>query len=241
MNTTIRSYFAPCVAVAALFAIVLCTSSVQAGLVSFDDIIQSNQTNPAGPPVEPYGAPDTSTPNKLIFAHPDSFAATAVGANGVGVIDGFLTFSVTADPDTWATGISLMESGSWSLIPTTNSVGVRGSGSIRITEVDGLPVAGPVFPILFSEDFNQGNTPPDSQNWVGGFAQGFGSVNGKVTAFDVSMNNRLFALSESGFSFIDKKNIMFMVRTEMIPEPSTALLGFIAFGGLGLITVRRRG
>ena len=239
MKTTIRSYFAHCTAVAALFALVLCTSSVQAGLVSFDDIVQSTQT--PGDPDNLYGAPDTSTPNKLIFSHPNSFAATAVGKAGVDVTDGFLTFTVNADPETWATGISLMESGSWSLIPTTNSVGVRGSGSIRITEVDGLPAAGPIFPILFSEDFDQSNTPPDSQNWASGFSQGFGSVNGKVTAFNVSMNNRLFAFSESGFSFIDKKNVTFMVRTEMISEPSTALLGFLAFSGLGLVAARRRG
>jgi hypothetical protein len=240
MTTTIRSYFTLCLAVAALFAMTLYSSSAQAGTVSFDDIVQTTQT--PGDPDDLYGTPDTSIPNKLSFPHPNAFAATAVGSGGVDVTDGFLTFTVNADPGTWATGISLVESGSWSLIPEeSNSAGVRGNGSIRVTEVDGLPAAGPIFPILFSEDFDQSNTPPDSQNWVGGFAQGFGSVNGRVTAFEVSMDNRLFAISEGGFSFIDKKNITFMVRTEMVPEPSTALLGVMAFSGLGLIAARRRG
>jgi len=236
-----RRFFTQCLAVAALFSLAFCTSSAQAGLVSFSDIVQSTQT-PNDPP-NLYGAADTSAPNKLIFSHPNSFAATATGVGGVDVTDGFLTFSVTADPGTWATGISLVEGGSWSLIPTLpgNQAGVRGSGSIRITGVNGAPVAGPIFPISFADTFDQADTPPDSANWVGGFAQGFGSVNGKVTAFDVSMNNRLFALSEAGFSFIDKKNITFNVRTEMVPEPSTALLGLMAFSGLGLIAVRRRG
>ncbi len=242
MTTTIRSFLTHSLAAAALFSLIICTSSAQAGIVTFDNITQSTQT--PGDPDNLYGDPDTSVPNKLLFPHPTSFAATATGVGGVDVTDGFLTFSVTVDDPnlTWATGISLVESGSWSLIPSLpgNMVGVRGNGSIIITEVDGAPVAGPVMPILYEDTFDQNDTPPDSANWVGGFAMGFGNVAGKVTAFDVKLDNRLFALSEAGFSFIDKKSIAFMVRTEMVPEPSTALLGLMAFGGLGLIASRRR-
>lgn len=238
MTTSIKCFLTHGVSVVALFCLVLCPSSAQAGLVNFSDIIQSTQT--PGDPPDLFGVPDTSVPNKLLFSHPNSFAATATGVGGVDVTDSFLTFSVTAEPGTWATGISLAEGGSWSLIPSVsgNVVGVRGNGTIRITEVNGISVGGPSYPILFSETFDLNDTPPDSANWASGFAQGFGDVNGKVTAFDVSLDNRLFALSEAGFSFIDKKNIAFMVRTKMVPEPATVLLGLIAFGGLGL--VRRR-
>ena len=220
-----------------LLATILYAVPANAGVVSFSDIVQSTQT-PDDPP-NLYGVPNTSTPNKLAFNHPNSFAATATGVDGVDVTDGFVTFSVEAEPDTWATGISIMESGSWSLIPSLpgNSVGVRGSGSIRVTEVDGAPVAGPVYPILYGEDFDQSDTPPDSDNWAGGFAQGFEGVAGRVTAFDVALNNRLFALSESGFSFIDKKNIMITVRTEMIPEPTTLALAL--FGATVMLVSRR--
>ncbi len=242
MTTTIRTYLFRCAAAAALFSLVLCTSSVQAGLVTFDDIHQSTQT--PGDPPNLYGAANTAVPNKLIFAQPNSFAATAIGSGGVDVTDGFLSFSVAADPLTWATGLSITEGGSWSLIPPIagNIVGVRGSGFVTITEVDGLPVAGPVLPIQFEDTFDSSDTPPDSQNWSLNFAMGFAPPGGgKVTGFDVALNNRLFALSEQGFSFIDKKRIEIMVRTEMVPEPSTALLGFIAMSGLGLIAGRRRG
>jgi len=239
MTTTIRSFFTHSLAVAALVSVVFYTPSAQAGLVSFDDIVQSTQT--PGDPDDLYGVPDTSVPNMLLFPHPASFAATATGAGGVDVTDGFLSFTVNAAPGSWATGIALLESGSWSLIPTLagNSVGVRGSGSIIITEIDGNAVAGPVMPISYSDTFDQGDTPPDSDNWVGGFTQGFANVTGKVTAFKVKLDNRLYALSEAGFSFIDKKSIAFAVRTEMVPEPATALLGLMAFAGLGLIAGRR--
>jgi len=243
MTTTIRTYFLRCVALAALASLVLCVSSTHAGIVVFNDIVQSTQT--PDDPDDLYGVPDTSVPNKLNF-RPQSFAATAIGAGGVDVTDGFLTFSVRVDDPnlTWATGITLMEGGSWSLIPsppTQNVAGVRGNGSIRITEVDGDPVAEPVFPIVFEENFDASDTPPDSANWTSGFSQGFGDVNGRVTAFDVLFNNRLFALSEAGFAFIDKKDISFMVQTEMIPEPTTAVLAFMAFAGLGLVVRRNNG
>ena len=217
----------------------VCTDSVDAGIVSFSDIVQTTQT--PGDPANLFGVADTSTPNKLAFNHPNSFAATATGVGGVDVTDGFLTFSVEADPGTWATGISLMESGSWSLIPSLpgNSVGVRGGGTIRVTEVDDAPVVGPPinFPISFAVDRDMSDTPPDSGLWDGGFAQGFGTVPGKVTAFTVEINNRLFALSEAGFSFIDKKNIMFNVQTDMIPEPAS--LALIALGMVGMLANRR--
>lgn len=244
MTTTIRSSLVQCIAVGALFSIVISlvinASSVQAGQVAFEDIIQSTQT--PGDPDNLYGEPDTSVPNKLLFPNPSSFAATATGADGVDVTDGFLTFTVKAEAGTWATGLSLAESGSWSLIPSLpgNIAGVRGGGGVTITEVDGAPVAGPVLPILYEETFDMDDTPPDSNIWSGGFVLEFGEVGGKVTAFDVTLNNRVFALSEAGFSFIDKKNISFVVQTEMIPEPSTALLGLMAFSSLGLVVARTR-
>ena len=224
MTTTTKSFLMHSV----LAFAVLCVSAsvVDAGNVSFEDIMQSTQT--PDDPDNLYGEPDTSTSDKLSF-RPVSFAATATGAGGVDVTDGFLSFTVKSAPGTWSTGFNLMESGSWSLIPDSagNSAGVRGNGAIRITEVNGQPVAGPSFPILYLDDFDQSDTPPDSDNWDLTFSQGFGSVDGRVTEFKVELNNRLFALSQAGFSFVDKKNIMITVDTE-IPEPTTLLMASLA-------------
>jgi hypothetical protein len=233
-----------CIAAAVLFGGVLCASSVEAGLVSFSDIIQTPQT--PGDVADLYGDPDTSVPNTLNFPHPNSFAATAFGAGGVDATDGLLTFSVTADPGTWATGISLTETGSWSLIPlpTLNAVGVRGLGWVDITEVDGNPVVPPTrMPFSFSEDYGAADTPPDTALWTSGFVMDFAAVIGNVTGFDVTMDNRLFALSEGGFSFIDKKQITFTVPTVMgnvIPEPSSILLAMMGLMGFVTCGSRRR-
>ena len=58
-----------------------------------------------------------------------------------------------------------------------------------------------------------------------------------VTGLNFIMNNQLFAISEEGtFAFIDKKRIEIDVETEMIPEPTTALLALL--GVLGTCMVR---
>ena len=244
---TIRRCSLRCMAAAVLFSGVLCASSAEAGLVSFSNIMKTDQI--PGDIADLYGDPDTSDPNTLKFPHPNAFSAFASGVGGVDAVDGFLSFSVTADPGTWATGISLTEIGSWSLIPgdpppTPNSAGVRGNGWVDITEVDGNPVMPPTtMPFSFSEDFGAADVPPDSALWTSGFVMDFAGIIGNVTGFDVHMDNQLFALSERGFSFIDKKNVSFTVPTVMgnpVPEPSSILLAMTGLMGLVTLGSRRR-
>lgn len=230
MKSTTRVFLF--LSVIALGALSVCTVDSQAGLVKFTNINQSTQT--PGDPPNLYGPPDTSGPNMLLFGNPASFAANAIGAGGADVTDGFLTFQVMADPGTWATGIDWTESGFWSLLSPpgvatiATAVGNRLGGFITIDQSDVPP---PALPIAISGpplNYNAvANTPPDFQPWTNGFTFDL-TPYGKVTKFSVAINNQLFAFSEaSTIATIDKKRVKITVRTGMVPEPGTALIGVV--------------
>jgi PEP-CTERM motif len=245
MKTTARVAFF--LSLLALVGTSIGISDSNAGSVTFSQITQSTQT--PGDPPNMYGPADTSTPNELLFPAPFSFAATAVGAGGADVTDGLVSFLVTADPNTWATGLKWDEDGTWSLVESvpgfaTVATNVRNrlQGFVTILASDlplpanPIPVAGPA---LNFDAIN--NVPPDSDVWSNGFNFDL-TPYGKVTKFRVSMNNRLLAFSEGGpngtsIAFIDKKLIDIHVRTGMVPEPTT--LALLGLGMVGFLAGRR--
>ena len=236
---------------ALIIVLILCPGA-HAGLVSFFDISQSGQ-GPGDPP-NPYGPPSVSG-NTLSFLSPAGFSATSV--NGIFDIedsftDGLLTFSVEADPDTWITGVSISERGARNLFELILEAGSESTrvqvialAEILVTELDhgNTPLTAPAadaIPIGFNLTWDlEGD--PGVAIWNGFDAQDIEDIliNDRgvefelgVTAFDFLMNNQLFAISEEGtFAFIDKKRIDIDVETDMVPEPTTALLAL--FGLLG--------
>ncbi len=238
----------------ALTILLMLCPSANAGLVSFTNIFQSGQ-GPGDPPA-PYGPPSISD-NSLSFASPAAFSATSV--NGVfdvenSFTDGLLTFSVEADDDTWITGMSISERGARNLFElvlssgtATTRVQVISLAEITVTELDHgntplTALAMVPIPIGFNITWDLINNPGVAI-WTGLDAQDIETIlinRGVVfdlgaTAFDFIMNNQLFAISEvDTFAFIDKKRIDIDVETEMIPEPTTALLAIFVLLGTSL-------
>lgn len=235
MQTTTRKSLT-CLACA--FAISFCMglSKADAGLVTFSDITQSTQT--PGDPPNLYGVADTSFPNFLSFPSPSMFAATATGVGGVDVTDSLLSFKVeTSDPLTFATAFNLTEDLSLSLFPALpgNLVNVFAGGFIKITEINDVAVAGPTIPFSLDETFDSSDlTNGNSATPSVGISVPLGAG---VTAFEVSFDNRLIAVSEAGVSFIDKKRVDIEIETEMIPEPASLALAFL--GLVGVLGARR--
>ena len=255
-TTKVLTPFVGCVALCLLAF----TSSFDchAGIVTYSSISQSGQG--PGDPSDPYGSP-TISGNLLSFLAPGAFSATS--ANGVFDIadsftDGFISFSVEAEDNTWITGFSLREQGSRNLFELVagsgtiaTTVRVIALGSISVTELDhgSTPLtaaAATPFGIGFDVTWDLINDPTpalwDAFDEVDieqiltnrGVVFDYGA-----TAFDFFMNNQLLAISEDGtFAFIDKKRIDFDTDTEMIPEPATLVL---AIGGiLGIACSRKR-
>jgi len=237
--------------VALILLLFLCPMA-NAGLVSFSNISQSGQG--PGDPLFPYG-PHTILGNTLVFDSPAGFAATS--ANGIFDIedsftDGLLSFSVDADPDTWITGLKITERGArtlFELIVGSGSANTRvqviALADITITELDHgntplTPAAAAPISIGFDLTWDLINDP-GAVLWTGMDARDIEQIlinrgvefEQGATALNFIMNNQLFAISEEGtFAFIDKKRIEIEVRTEMIPEPTTAVLAM--FGLLGV-------
>ena len=230
-------------------ALCLCfLSTTDANLVTFSNISQSGQG--PGDSNRPYGQP-TINGNSLKFTGPNAFSATS-GFGDANMVDsftdGFLSFSVTADDDTWITGFSMKESGLKNLLDLggvgTNStlVKVIAAGQIRVTELDhgntNLTAAAAMpIDIGFDETFDL-IAHPGASFWNGSDVENLDGFTHRVTAFDFLLDNQLIAFSESGtLAFIDKKRIEFDVTTQMVPEATSFLLFASA---IGMTCIRRK-
>ena len=211
-----------------LLATLIFADSANAGAVSFSDISQSTQT--PGDPADLYGVPDTSFPSVLSFPSPVMFSASASGPGGSDITDSLLTFKVTADPGTFATSFNLTELVTVGIEPELagNFANVFAGGGIKITGINNVPVNGAIIPFSLDETyFSSGAHVIETSVPLGP----------NVTSFNVSMNNRLIAISELGVSFIDKKFVDIEIETTMIPEPTT--LALAAFGLVSILLKRR--
>jgi hypothetical protein len=264
MTTTIRSYFTLCLAVAALFAMVLSTSSAQAGTidhgdfvgltVTFNGVTESSTTD--GVPL--YGTPVTIGDTLSFFqpgVQPDpslGFGASATGGPS-DLTDGFLSFNLMAKPGNGITNLDISEAGDYSLDSVGGALAKVTANliiaEVTITHVDGSPIA----PVVVANDLRTVSfeIPADPQVGIFNLLSPFdiaqmlddASVpfNLGATKITVKLNNTLSAIALPGATAnIVKKSFDIDVTTQ-VPEPSTALLGFMAFSGLGLIAARRHG
>jgi hypothetical protein len=202
--------------------------------VMFLDVEESSGTDP----VPLYGPPTTFTTG-LDF-NPKNFIATS-NNGGVDFTDGQLNYTVMSEAP--ITLISLFERGDYSLSGTGTAATQVQAGAIllaTVKEINGVPVA-PInlLPVNASVGFNLPANPGTTQPWSLGLALNVGAQVAGATKIDVVINDALTAISQPlTNAFIAKKD--FIIRTEVVPEPTTAIL-LLAGVGLGLAVFRRHG
>ena len=256
MTTTIRTYFLRCAALAALACLAFSSSNVLANPINYGDlddippgdVMYTQVTESSGTdPVPLYGAP-TVTVNAMDF-NPAGFTANAAGG-GADITDGQMNFGLMSVPGRAMASINLSESGDFTLFGAGTAATSTGAGlfmQATITEVDGNAISPIVVSASTSKSWDLVANPGLSQGWDlsasidleqalvdAGLNYSLG-----VTKADVFLNNTLLAISEPGtVAFIAKKD--FVVDVPTVPEPTTAVMAFMALAGLSLV-VRRNG
>ena len=191
------------------------------------------------------------------------FNLQAVGAfdtgGGVDVTDHQVTFTLEAKPDFQISNVSIQENGDFSLLGVgtdITKVGVGLAAIMRIYEVDGQAIT----PIVVSKNmtFSPASTPngqyalPDfegaAQPWSGNLLFDVNSIlagagiQGHATQLDLTFDNSLFAVSETGSAaLIMKKMVDIGVNSDggpNVPEPSTLVM--LGIGAMSLAGYRRR-
>lgn len=199
-----------------------------------------------------FGAP--SVFGDQIDFNPVGFSANASGAGGFDITDVELTFGIEAKPNKTIETIILTEAGDYTI------VGAGGAGTlaavaanviIEVFEVDGVALISPVqtnTSLAFTPsngDFDLFNDGPNILGaWNGSLTFDVNaflaseSIAGKATLVQVTLDNQLVALSESGTTaFIAKKDTDGLSVTAL-PEPGAGLL--TALGLFGLVSSGRR-
>lgn len=217
--------------------------------VSLLNVTESSATDP----VPLYGPP---APFQIgLSFSPTGFAAS--GVNGTAdITDGQLNFTITSLTPSAAAGIntlSLFEGGDFTLVGVGTAATSAIAGaiiSVRVTEIDGVPVA-PIqlSPGSASVGFSLLSNPGIVQPWSLGISLSIASQLAAsnipftigATKVEVAIDNSLVALSEAGsVAFIAKKNFGITVipgDTVLMPEPGgMAMTGSLVSG----LALRRR-
>jgi hypothetical protein len=246
-RTTRPFYFASaialCLTLAGLFTPAANAASISYGNfgpvsgVSFLNVTESSATDPV-----PLFGPPAPFAIGLDF-NPLSFAASATNG-GADITDGQLNFTVQNGAGILS--LSLFEAGDYSLTglplaPTTQAL----AGAIiraTVTQINGVNVAPiPLAPVNASVGFNLLANAGVAQPWSLGLGL---NVDGQLgagqnaTRVDVVIDNTLIAISQPGtVSFIAKKE--FIVDVDIVPEPTSLGLVFVALCGLGISAARK--
>lgn len=225
---------------------------VPPAFVAFTNVTESSGTDPV-----PLYGPPAPYPVGLSF-NPAGFVASAAGG-AADITDGQLNFSVlgaalTPTVGVGIAGISLLEGGDFSLVglgTAATSVFAGASMRVNVTEIDGIPVA-PI-PLFANGGFatNLLLSPGLVQPWQAGVSVPISAqlavlgvpFNIGATKVDVVIDNVLIALSEPATAaLIAKKffSIDVIPDPHPFPEPSSAVLAFVALCGAGLSAARKR-
>lgn len=219
--------------------------AIPSDTVSFTVVNESSSTDA----VPLYGAPTTPSFNDtLTFDNLSAFAATSTnGSPAIDFIDGQLNVTVQANPGQFITGFEFSEFGDFSLARLLNPTGAASVFPttpglfITVREVNGVAVnLGPTnVPLVYTP------TPGYTFDAVETVKTGTWSAQANylfttpnVTRFELTINNQLYAASETGTSAsIAKKGVDLAVVSSPVFVPEPGILSGLAFL---LLAMRRR-
>lgn len=199
--------------------------------VTFLQVEESSGTDPV-----PLYGPPTPFATGLDF-NPTNYVASTSGG-GADLTDGQLNFTVMSNKP--ISNINLFERGDITLAGTGNATTEVQAGAVLLATVraiNGVNVA-PINlpPVSASLARNLVANPGVAQPWSIGL-----NLNVLVpgaTKIDVAINNALVAISQpTTVALIAKKD--FMIRIDVVPEPTTALL-VLASAAFAIVGIRRR-
>jgi hypothetical protein len=201
----------------------------------FLDVEESSGTDP----VPMYGPP-TAFETGLDF-DPSNFVALSAGG-GADVTDGQLSFTVMSPG---LQSISLSEAGDYTLLGAgTPLTSVNAAASLRatVTQINGVNVAPiSIGPSNAAVGFNLIANPGALQPWTLGTSLNIAAnlaPGQNATKVEIVIDNQMVAISEpTSAAFIAKKE--FIIRTDIIPEPTTFALGGLVLCGLGVAARRQ--
>jgi hypothetical protein len=196
-------------------------------------------------------------PGNTLGFTPTGFGASASGAGGIDITDGNLSFKVAAKPGSAISNLLLSEKGDLTMAGTgtdLTNVGVAASGSLNISEVDGIGINTISVPFsvamspsggTFGYLTDGGGGPfPYFDNWSGSLLLDVNGIlttavgNGEIPAFtlgatkiSINLDNTLVAMSQEGTSALIAKKDFGVNISVNIPEPTScglAVIGLLA-------------
>lgn len=219
--------------------------NVSGATVNFTNI---SEGSPTGDPEPLYGQPSANV-DTLVFPTTANFAASSLDGLASDQTDGKLTLTMEAKPGYKLTSLKIFEEG----LTTLNSpfggdafAQVVGFAVVKVLEIDNVPVVSPAVQSFLTISPLGGQYLLSSigglsytTGWTGTLSAPFPAG---TTKAQISLNNNLFvaSLGTGSRAFMDKKAFEIEIETELIPEPTTMMLGLLAAGGLTLSTFRRR-
>lgn len=223
-------------------------SDIPPGTVAYTGVSESSATDP----VPLYGAP-TITGNLLDF-NPAGFGASATNGNPTAdITDGQLNFGFMTTSGYGLDGLTLSESGDYSLFGngTSNTAVAAGVyAAVEITHINGVALGAPISfnaSSTFTTNLiaNPGLNKPWSLSLFIDFGPalvnaGYNPQTDFATKGQVVINDTLIAISEPSpatVAFIAKKDFKVLPSVSVVPEPGSMAL--IALGGLTLLRRRR--